>query len=309
MPNQNYLLEFTEYITPDGQTFRFESDTKFLLSESGSGMPPITYQTQKGAYQHGESPLDYRLQPRVIQMVIRQNGVSRTNYWANRANLMDFFRPNRWLPGVNDHGVLRKTFPDGSRRDLNVIIQQGPEFVARQLDTWDEWAISETVRFIAYNPIYFDPALTTIAWSLAAIVNVTFPITFPFSLDGRSILQIDNPATYLGTWPAYPTITVTGPGTGFTLLNTTTGEELGLNYRIASGEVVTFNLSFGYKTVTSSTNGNLIGAMTRTSDLSTFHIACAPEAVGGVNHLIATLITNDPAAGISLTYHAQYIGY
>src|SRR3990167_9916197 len=102
-------------------------------------MPQIEYITQRGPYQHGVTVQDYFLQPRVIQMLIRQQYCSRIKLWAGRSNILNHLRPNRQSPGQLNTGKLRKYLPDGSIRDLDVLIQEGPRFEARNLK-WDEWA-------------------------------------------------------------------------------------------------------------------------------------------------------------------------
>lgn len=307
MAYTSFLLEFNQYITPDGQVYNFDTSTKFVMTETGTGMPPIDYITQKGAFQHGETLLDYRLKPRIIQMLVRRNGTSRQEYWNNRADMLNFFRPNRWLPGVNSQGILRKTLPDGTHRDLNVIIQQGPEFVARNLDTWDEWAISETLRFIAYDPIYHSDVVNSVIWSPAGISNLVFPITFPITFDAIFVSETKT-INYVGTWNCFPTVIVTGPGAGFRLVNNATGKVLAMNYNQAAGEVITFDLSFGKKTVKNGSGVNLVGALTADCDLTTFAIACSPEASGGVNNLNARLNAANSSSRIEVRWISSYIG-
>lgn len=139
---------------------------RWVMSEEGTGMPPISYVTQRGPYQHGESLRDFFLTPRTIQMIVRHNYCDRAAYWKGRNELLSVLMPNipsspQTVPptlGVAT-GVLRKVMPNGVVRDLACIIQQGPNFAARDPKQWDEWSYTETLRFIAHNPIFFDPTL------------------------------------------------------------------------------------------------------------------------------------------------------
>lgn len=315
-PNQQ-LIEFTDFITADGQTLHLDTLTRFLVSDTGYGMAPVKYIDQQGPFQHGRTIHDFRLDQRVIQMVIRENGCSRQQYWNIRANLLNFLRPNRQIAsGGFSLGTLVKTFPDGSKRAIDVTVEEGPEFKAREVGKWDEWAIYETLRFIAPDPTFYDPTQNTVDFGGVKVVRdqVTFPVEFDdthiiFDVgDDTSLSPVD--ITYDGTWLSYPIITLTGPMTGPVITNTTTGDKVDLTaYTIIATDVVTIDLSFGRKTITSIINGNLLGYLSTDSDLATFHIACHPDAPNGVNNI--EIVAEDQVLGItaaSIAYWTRYIG-
>lgn len=356
MSNFGRFVEFTEYISPDSQTYAFEGGTKFLMSESGLGMPPIKYISQRGPYQHGETIYDYRLDPREIQIVHRSNSCSRIDYWNLRCALINYLRPNRQTLGNFTLGALRKTLEDGSQRQIDVFIQEGPVFEARDLSKWDEWSFTETLRFIAPDPTFYDPipfVVNLIGTSgggstvpPAPTTNTSNNLIFHNDTTGAGYTSINfKNAIYnangtdlqFGTWTSstvtvpitggtgsggsgtglytcspswhsYPVITIIGPIKTPTITNTTTSEVISLSYNVAAGETVTINTAYGNKTVTSSVNGNIIGTVTTASDLATFHIACSPEATGGINSF--TVAGNDMsgATAVYMTYYARYIG-
>lgn len=306
MPVQH--IEFTEYHTPDGLIYKFDTQDRFLLTEEGLGMPPIEYITQTGPFQHGESTLDYRLKPRVIQLLHRENSCSREDYWDNRANWLNMLRPNRSATGVYRLGKLRKYLPDGTVRDIDVRLAEGPIFSPRSLDQWDEYGITETLRFVAPDPTFYDPTASEHVWELTVGEHLIFPITFPIKF-GSLVIDTDIAIVYSGTWITYPTITIDGPMEGPIISNLTTGETIHLAYNVATGETITIDLGFGNKTVTSSTGANLIGSVTSDSDLATFHVAPAPEASGGINTV--NVIGIGAVIGVSavtMCFYTRYIG-
>lgn len=303
------VTEFTEYIAPDGSVYQFDTSDGLLMTEEGLGMPPIDYIAQQGPAQHGSSVLSYRLKERIIQLVIRNDACNRTDYWAHRAALLDAIRPNKSV-GVNfEAGVLRKIFADGSIRDINVTIQEGPAFAARSLDKWDEHGFTETIRFIAHDPLFYDPIVSSVvfAFSTAAFDQLVFPITFPIEFDSSSI-DITSAITYPGTWFAFPTIVLTGPQAYPKIDNLSTGEKIWLDYIISAGEVVTISLEYGNKLVTNNYGVNLIGVVPSDCDLATFHIAPKPEVTNGVNNIRYQSINNTAASSGVLSYQPRYMG-
>jgi hypothetical protein len=298
------LIEFTEYHSPDGEVYHFDAMDRFLISEAGFGMPDLKFIEQRAPMQHGKSIFDYRLEPRIIQLIFRENGCSRDEMWDNRANILNIIKPDRQSPGVFDLGVLRKILPDGSIRDIDVLVQQGPEFRARVAGRWDEWAIHEIVRFIAPNPIFYDPTVYTLTFDTSGGSPV-WPFTWPFTWG----FTIAASVVYDGTWREYPTITLTGPLEGLVIENASTNEHIDLSsYNIAAGETVTISLVYGNKTIVSSIAGNIISYMDTDSDLSTFHFGCIPECAGGINTINISGSLTTAATEIEFTYKKRHIG-
>ena len=203
-------IEFIEYYSPDGQKFRFDNHYRFLMSEEGYGMPSIDYISQKAPLQHGETMYDYRLQPRIIQLLMRENACDRQGYWDARANLLNMLRPNRQFLNQFELGVLRKILPDGSKRDIKCLIQEGPAFPSGDLGRWDKRAVMDTLRFICPDPTFYSPTLQEIGWASVDSSHLVLPFTF----DGSDIVfsdVLDNivlKITYTLTWIYYNIITI-----------------------------------------------------------------------------------------------------
>jgi len=300
------IREFTRYLDPQGNIYELHVPSKvgrWLISQSGWGTPGIEYITQRGPFQHGETVRDYFLQPRVIQMLIRQDYCSRDAYWTGRASILNAIRPNRQtVPTAVNPGSLERVLPDGSRRRLDVFIAEGPRFEPSQIGKWDEWAFQEVLRFIAHNPVIYDPDVQTVTFVSGS--ELVFPITFPIIFS--SILDTGT-AQYDGTWEEYPTIIITGPITGPAIENVTTGEVIALDYAVPAGRVVTISLN-GDKTVVDDTGVNLIGTVIPTSDLATFHLAPDPEAPLGANVLNAYGSGTSVATSIAVNFYNRYFG-
>jgi hypothetical protein len=280
-------IEFTEYYSPDGVKFRFDNHSRFLISETGYGMPGVEYIDHKGPLQHGKTIYDYRLQPRVIQLLFRENGCDRQDYWDIRANILNLLRPNRQTTGFT-LGTLRKITPNGAIRAIDVIIEEGPVFSARNASRWDEFSITETIRFIAPDPSFYNPTLITLSDTGPAIAGWTI--------------------VYPGTWLSHPTFVITGPMTDLVITNTDTSEEIDLSlYSIDAAEVVTI-VTGDDNSVVSSTDGDIIGQLSSDSDLTTFHLAPVPEATGGSNGITIACAGTDGDSIAQIKYYVRYIG-
>ena len=304
------VLEFTSFLTPTGEEYSFDADSRFLISEEGLGMPPIEYLTQKGPYQHGETLISFKLQPRTIQLLLRQDSCGRTKYWEKRAELLDYLRPNFFVTNFGN-GTLRKKFEDGSMKDIDVVIQQGPIFKARDTTRWDEWGFTETLRFIAHDPLFRNP--------IEKIINmdsledqyldedIVFPITFPFILGGIYAYQ-SYQIVYEGNWETFPSIDIYGPMNGVIITNTVTGKFIEFDHNLLAGEIVTISLEPGNKTVESNSGVNLIGSITPESDLESFSVAPHPTASNGVNVFEVSSTGIDGNSKVIIKYYEKFIG-
>lgn len=301
------LIEFDFYVSPDGEEYNLNDGASlFLMGQGGHGMPPITYMTEQAPFQHGVTPTDYRIQPRLIQMLHRNTGNNRTKFWENRADIINKLRPNRQLANQFNRGALRKIMPDGETRDIDVLIDQGPQFSMKDPGIWDEWGFTEILRFLAFNPFFYNPTQSNLTFVLSALSNLIFPITFLITF-GSTILSDTQILTYLGTWLEYPIIQITGPLDGPTIYNDTTGESIEILYNIAAGDVLTINLADRLKTVESVAAGDLQGTVE--GDLGTFHIAADPEAPNGLNSIRVTGAGASPGTTqVKMFWNNRYIG-
>lgn len=280
------------YITNDGVAYLLHSPgNRAVINDTGTGMPEIEYVTQRGPYQHGESIKDFFLRPRVIEVRIRQNFCSRDEYWRGRAALLDLLRPNR------NGGVLRKVWPDGTMRDLVVTIQGGPKFEPRKTSEWDEWSFEEVLRFVAYNPVYYEPASRSQVFGTTGAL--TFPVTFPIVFAGFGNTVI---VDYEGNWIEYPNIVIDGPLNATEIINLTTNERIGFSYAIPAGQRVIVDLQYGAKSVKDAAGNNLIGTVSTNSDLATFHLEPGENLI----RVIGT--GSDPSTTISINWMNRYIG-
>lgn len=303
-------MELDELLDPLGNAFSLNNGRqRAILSESGGGLPPIEYLTTSGPLQDGETLRGFRLRPRAYILLVRWTGCSRDQYWQYRAKLIDKIRPNRQTIGTLAPFRLRKYLTINGvqvRRDLYVMVAQGPEFVGRSPQQWDEWGFTETVRFIAHDPLWYDAATTTVATVPNTTDNLVFPITFPIVFGSGVISQSVN-ITYLGTWAAFPTLYIDGPVAGPSIRNVTTGEEITMNaYTVAAGERVTVDL--GAKTIRNNLGVNLIGYLSASSNLATFHLEPAPGAAGGVNQITLAGSGATGATLFTIAYQSRWLG-
>lgn len=304
--------EYHSYIDPTGTEYLLHAPgvRTVFQSPEGTGMPPIQYLTQRGPLQHGVSLKGFFLQPRIVQMLIRYDYCNRDDYWRGRGGLLDALRPNRQGLNSTTTGRLRAILSTGDIRDLNVLVEAGPTFAPHGLGTWDEFAFTDTIRFIGFDPLYFNPSQQSCTFSDSSQDQLVFPITFPITFSPIVFTSncAANAARNSGTWFTFPTIIITGPITGPRITNTSIDEFIALDYTLLAGESITIDLAYGQKTVTKNDGSNLIGFVTADSSLGTFRLETHPTVLNGDN------IISVFGSGISintsfvLSWYNRYVG-
>lgn len=290
----------TNYVLNDGRT-------RTILQSSGEGTPPTEYLTTSGPLQDGSTLRGFRLRPRTLIYLVRWQGCSREQYQAMRAALMNVVRPNQASPyGTLALLTLRKRTYPSTIRAIDVAIADGPGF--QPVSGWDGFGFTETLRFTAFDPTWYNPVSATVSIIPSTSDNLVFPFTFPFVF-GSGVISSSTTIAYPGTWPTFPTITIDGPVAGPSITNVTTGEDLVLSsYTVAAGERVTFDLRYGVKSITNNFGVNLGGYISATSDLATFHLEPSPGAPSGNNQISFAGNGATGATAFGISYYARYYG-
>lgn len=308
------LREKLVYITPDGEVFNFHSvPSNTVVEMKGWGIPKAQISSTKGPFQHGENVLGVRVPPRHIDVLYRYNGCNREEYLAHRSSLVNFFRLNRTSVNAPQPGKLRWYRADGTIIQADVFL---PELSLNpRSDGWDNFGISESLSFIAYNPVLYDPN-QLIEVSVDYTCTLIQELTFPFSFVGQSLVfggencYIEDSIliNYMGNWQEYPTIVITGPASNFSITHATTDLVLALDYDIVAGETVTFDLTYGRKSVRSSLIGSLLGYLSTDSSLGSFAIEPDPLVPNGANLFSVYIEDGSADTSVIIQYFNRYIG-
>jgi hypothetical protein len=297
--------ELIQFITPQGDVINLHTPpTRAVQNMTGWGRPPMNMRTITSAYQHGESVISYRLNPRTIQMTLAYPGCSRSDWFNNRGQLLNRLGNVHMEPNLPVLGTLRWEYlKDGQKvtRDLDCYLSKGLEY--NNEPQWYNFGIIEDLEFIASDPIIYDPEEQTATLTIFT-ESLILPMAFPFVL-GASYASSD--ITYTGTWFTYPVIEIDGPTDGVRIVNESIDAELNLDYSIATGRTVTIDTSFNEKSVTDDLDNNLIQYLVF-SDFAEFVIAPDPFVAGGVNTIKAYVYNESDDTEVRVKYYTRYYG-
>jgi len=262
------------------------------LGDQGFGMAPMHRITQRGPLQHGDSDIDFRLDPRILQLPLLIEASTLDSGYEAREALTKIFTPS------NGVGTLRIT-TDSMDRAIDCVTLGGMDF---NVDPATGWHVRTVVQLRASDPTWYNPTpISGGATPSIAGTPTPVPLTVPWTA-GASALSSTLAITNAGTWLSYPIITATGPITNLVITNTTSGDKIEVSGTISSGDTWTFDLRYGRKTVIDQTGANKSSTITADSSLATFAIE------RGANAITVTGSSTGAASAVNLVYYTRYVG-
>ncbi len=277
------MIQGVSVLTPSGETSLSDGVTAFLYAHEGTGMQPRHDIIQRGPSEHGETYLDYRLDPREINLVFYLTG-SNAERTAKRRALVGLFHP--------DYASTLRFLTTNGTRDIDVQFKGDGT-----VPTTERWPQLEYVRmkFGARKPFY-DPSGVNVPFAqVAGGAGFAVPIVVPFSFGGSTVnqVQVVDESANPDFFRAEPIITITGPITDPIITNRLTGDKLDFTgTTIAGGTTYTIDTRYNKKTVVDQAGTNQISKLAAGSSIATFDIRRGQNSISvvGTSATAATLI-------------------
>jgi len=293
----------------------------FLNRIAGVGIPQATYAAQKAPGQHGETHLGYVLNSRTVQMGFDLDGGS-----GNQECLVQVRedKPFAHLNYLVNPLIIRRRLPSKVRELWNVWYVAGMERDSGSV-TVPPTIEGLAMQFNVKDPVWYDPNIHSYDVELADLASgdelvfdtpggVVGPTSIfgtadylTFGLSSLLVTLTAGEITTLGDWYTFPQVVVDGPAVGFEIENLSSSQEITLDYSIAAGETVTFDLRYGYKTVTNGAGTNLAGYVPSTDDLADFCLWPHPLATDGENDIRIFCGNAAATTMVTVTWYDRYL--
>lgn len=284
----------------NGVTYPLDDGTYcYWVGDDGLGMAPMHRLSERGPLQHGDTDRGYRLDPRMIRLVLDIVATTRASLFSKRTSLMGILSP------VNSNVILQLALDSGTYRiNTNYVAQMAMPSSERL-----GWNQTVVVDLKANDPTWYKSTGDSLSFSLAAGGDsLEVPTEIPMVVGGSTINTITS-ATNNGSFYTYPTIRITGPIQNCVITNSTSGDKLDFTgTTISGGDYYDINLRYGYKTVTNAAGTNKIADLTSDSDLATWNLLPDPDAGDGINSIQVTGIAASEETNVYLHWYERYIG-
>lgn len=276
--------------------------TFYLLGFSEAGIPSVERITQRGAFQHGDTNVDFRLQPRTITLSGMVYAATAHDQMLVRSMLGQVFKVN------NTSSQLRIT----STNDLSIIDRQIDVLVNGGLnistDTAGGYDVFFEVELRADNPFWYDPNEQIVYLTGTVIGDPTdIPALIPRTY-GTNGVDSSTIVNYAGTFIAYPIIEVFSGDAGLTNLtiaNVATNHLISIT-SIPLNTLYTIDLRYGYKTVVDQNGVNRITSINPQSNLTTWAIVPGDSYGAYGNEIVVECDNASANSSVTLRYFTQY---
>lgn len=265
-------------IVDSGGTAHDTEDYGLIISRSlGGGLPEPQNIVSGFALSDGATYQRTIVPPRVFSLTGWLIGTSLTDYHTKRQSLIGLLNRDRT---ATPEPVKIRYVHNSVTLEIEAYYEGGL-FGDSELKHWAERL---ALRFVAVDPFWRTISQTTTALNFGTSIGAAANTTVTNDGDAR----------------CFPVVEVTGPGEILQIKNSTIDKTLALGVTLAAGEVVTFDLAAGVKTVTSSINGNMAQYLPIPGDIGTWCL------MPGAN-TISTAISNAGAAA-EVQFYDTYWG-
>ena len=237
--------------------FTFTKNNANIQEFVGNGLPDIRSSEELKSQEDGGIPTGYRYSSRTFGWSGDVANTSLATYMATRnslfaaLNLQNQPREGLTMTFNLSTGVIW-TLREVRIVDANFDLREGE--VSR---TWNSYQVT----FRATMPFYEGDETTGTQQVTDIDRGTVVPSPVPSPLTGTAVVTSGTDPLLLtnaGTANAYPVFTITGPGTTFTILNSTTGKSITISETLIAGESIVIDM--WEKTIMKGTQ-SLIGLM------------------------------------------------
>lgn len=252
--------------------FTFTKNNANIQEFIGNGLPDIRSSEELKSQEDGGIPTGYRYSSRTFGWSGDVANTSLAAYMATRKSLFAALNmQNQPLEGL----TMTFNLSNGDVWTLREVRLMDANFDLREGEVSRTWN-SYQVTFKATMPFYEGDETTGIQQVTNIDRGTVVPSPVPSPLTGTAVVTSSTDPLLLtneGTANAYPVFTITGPGSTFTILNSTTGGSITINETLTAGETIiidTWNKTImkGTTSLIGSMSGYFFPLVTGTNQLS-----------------------------------------
>ena len=294
---ETYTLN--EYDTLSGLTFN-------LLEFADVGLPGIERITQRGAFQHGDTNVDYRLSPRTFSVRGLVEAANSYDHIKVRDRLSKIFKVNN-TPGTITITSTRINgmIIDVIKRAIDCVVSGGLNFTS---DTTAGYDVYYDIQLRADSPLWYEPVpfvryITNTLEGNPTDIPAVIPRTY-----GSETINNTSSIIYDGTFLTYPVLAIVGGDRGIcnlAITNATQNSVLRIT-SIPANATYYVNLRYGNKTVIDQNGTNVTYVVDPSSNLTTFAIVPSTNLSSLTNVITVESDSSSANSSVVMTYYKQF---
>jgi hypothetical protein len=274
--------------------------TLYVTGAVNWGIAPITRIVQRGPFQDGDTDVDYRINPRVINLPIVIPSTTYEEMMSNRENLIQMFKPG------NDTATLRHTLNEDTffeiKRSIDVKIS-GASMDSSQTD----FNVRAVIQLRADDPTWYNSTQNVQQMTYTQYGTPTpYPKPYPVPYGADSVDNTISVA-YTGTVMSSPILQCIGPLTNLTLVDGA-GRLIQLTSSVPDGDIWTIDLRYGKKTVIDSAGISQFASLSIYSDLINWGLYPEPTFDAGLQYLSVSATGTTSSSQVNMFWYDRYVG-
>lgn len=280
----------------------YSGATMYVTGAVNWGIAPLHRITQRGPFQEGDTDIDYRLDPRVINLPLVVPGDSYDSMMNNREKVAAMFRPG------NDIATLRHTLNENSFPSFQIVRCIDVKVAGATMDTTPtDFNVRAVLQLRADDPTWYDPTQKPIMLSGVQYGTPT-PYPKPYGVPyGATSINNNYQLAYYGTVVSYPVLECVGPLTGLVIADGL-GHQITFDDPIPAGETYFIDLRYGQKTVYDNNGVNKFSALNISSDIVNWGLYPESSFLGGYQVIGVSATGTDSNSAVYMYYNVRYVG-
>jgi len=274
--------------------------TVYVTGAINWGIAPVTRITQRGPFQDGDSDIDYRINPRVINLPIVIPGTTYEQQVSNRENLIQMFKPG------NDTATLRHKINEDTfyeiARSIDVKIA-GATMDSSQMD----FNVRAVIQLRADDPTWYNSTQNVQKITYTQFGTPTpYPKPYPVPYGAGSVDNFISVA-YTGTVVAYPILQCIGPLTNLTIVDGA-GRIIAFTTSISAGDTWTVDLRYGRKTIVDQNGVSKFQYLSIQSDIINWGLYPDPTFDAGLQYISVSATGTTSVSEVYMYWYDRYFG-
>lgn len=277
--------------------------TMYLMGSVNWGLPPITRITQRGPFQDGDTDIDYRLNPRIINLPIVIPGTSYGEMSSNRENLLQMFKPG------NDTATLRQTMdPDNPLPEYVISRSIDVKIAGATMDSSStDFNVRAVIQLRADDPTWYNTTQNVLQLTYTQFGTPTpYPKPYPVPYGAASV-NSQLSVVYTGTVVSYPILQCIGPLDNLVIADGA-GRLISFTTAIPAASIWTVDLRYGRKTVTDQNGVSQFQYLSIGSDIVNWGLYPDPFFDSGQNPLSVSATGTTNVSMVNMYWYDRYAG-
>jgi hypothetical protein len=276
--------------------------TLYVTGAINWGIAPITRITQRGPFQDGDTDIDYRLNPRIINLPIVIPGISYEEMTSNRENLIQMFKPG------NDTATLKQTINENAAEYIQIKRSIDVKVTGATMDTNPiDFNVRAVIQLRADDPTWYNSTQNAQQMTYTQFGTPTpYPKPYPVPY-GASSVNSSISVAYTGTVVSSPILQCIGPLSNLVIVDGS-GRLISFTDTIPAASIWTVDLRYGRKTIVDQNGVNKFQYLSIDSDIVNWGLYPDPTFDAGLQYLSVSATGTTDVSVVNMFWYDRYVG-